>query len=113
MELEVGNAAVKEPGVGPGCGELVGEGLVVVGELADALLERGVLGDQPLQAVVGPGLFQVADLAQEVGDALALLNNLAVGGGEGVLGVEGAFAPGRVVLVAVAAGLPIDVALCG
>jgi hypothetical protein len=52
LEFEIGDAAVEESGVGAGGGELVDEGLGVVGELPDALLERGVLGDQPLQAVL-------------------------------------------------------------
>jgi hypothetical protein len=39
------------------------EGAVVGGELAEALFERGVLGGYPVDAVLGPFRFQVADFA--------------------------------------------------
>ena len=59
------------------------------------LLERGVLGCQPLDGVVGQVELQVADAAEQFADAGALCVDLGVGGLEGVLGVERAFAPGR------------------
>jgi hypothetical protein len=37
-----------------------------------------------LKAVLRPGLLQIPDLAHEVGDALALLENLPIGGRERV-----------------------------
>ena len=43
----------------------------------------------------GPLGFQVPDLAEELADPGALLDDLGVGGLQGVFGVEGAFPPGR------------------
>jgi hypothetical protein len=51
LGFELGDAPVGEPVVGAGGFQPVLEGLVVVGELADALLERGVLGGQPLRGL--------------------------------------------------------------
>ncbi|MCX5612549.1 MULTISPECIES: hypothetical protein [unclassified Streptomyces] len=48
MGFEVGDASVLEAEVGAGRLEAFVEGPVVSGELADALLEIGVLGGDPL-----------------------------------------------------------------
>src|SRR5271165_6310896 len=47
LGFELGDAPVSEPVVGAGGFQPFLQGPVVVGELADALLERGVLGGQP------------------------------------------------------------------
>src|SRR5579859_209941 len=51
LGFELGDAPVGEPVVGAGGFQPLFQGPVVVGELADALLERGVLGDQPLRCL--------------------------------------------------------------
>ena len=89
METQVGTGGL-EPFV---------EGPVVGGELADSLLERGVLGGDPLDGLFGPLGLQVADLAEELADAGALGDDLGVGGFEGVLGVQRPLTPGRFLLV--------------
>src|SRR6266508_3384319 len=66
--FEIGDAPVLEAQVGPGGLEPFVEGAVVGGELADALLERGVLGGDPLDGLLGPFGFQVPDLAEELAD---------------------------------------------
>ncbi|MET7394268.1 hypothetical protein ABZS66_12320 [Dactylosporangium sp. NPDC005572] len=66
---------------------------VVVGELAYALLERGVLLGQPLGGAFGVLGLQVAELPEEDADSLALVVDFGVGGLEGVLGVERALVP--------------------
>ena len=71
------------------------QGAVVGGELADVLLEGGVLGGDPLDGLFGPFGLQVADLAEEFADAGALGEDLRVGGLEGVLGVERPLPPGE------------------
>jgi hypothetical protein len=48
------------------------------------LFECGALGDPLLEAVLGPGVFEVADLAEEVGDVLTLLTELSVRAGGGL-----------------------------
>jgi hypothetical protein len=52
----------------------------------DALLERCVLGSDPLRAALGPFVYQVADLAREGRDPVALSADLGVGGAHGRLG---------------------------
>ena len=99
LGFEVGDAPVLEAQVGAGGFEPFVEGAVVGGELADALFERGVLGGDPLDGLLGPFGLQVADLAEEFADAGALGEDLGVGGLEGVFGVQRAFAPGRLALV--------------
>jgi hypothetical protein len=74
------------------------QGAVFGGELADALLERGVLGGDPLRGLLGPFLFQVAELAREVRDPVPLGADLGVGGVQGGLGVERAFPPACLLL---------------
>jgi hypothetical protein len=59
------------------------------------LFEGGVLGGDPLNGVLGPFGLQVADLAEEFADAGSLVEDLGVGGFEGVLGVERPFPPSR------------------
>ena len=66
--FEVGDAAVLEPQVGSGGLESFVEGAVVGGELLQALLERGVLGRDALDRVLGPVRFEVADAAEEFTD---------------------------------------------
>ncbi len=97
--FEVGEAAVLEAQVGPGCLEAFVEGPVVGGELADALFEGGVLSGDPLDGFLGPFGLKVADLAQEFADAGSLVEDLGVGGFEGALGVERPLPPGRLSLV--------------
>ena len=70
--------------------------LVVCGEGLDLLLEGGVLGDQALDGVGGQVEFQVADLAEQFTDALALGLDLGDGLLQSVLGVECPFPPGGV-----------------
>jgi len=70
----VASPAIGAPGLGDGrsADRLPGAGgmqpflqdRVVLGEVPDALLERGVPGSDPLRAVLGPFVYQVADLAQ-------------------------------------------------
>ena len=70
LGFEVGDAPVLEPQVGP-CGfQPLLQGPVVGGELADALLEGGVLGGDALDGLLGPLGLQVADLAEELADAV-------------------------------------------
>src|ERR1035441_7540593 len=72
LGFELGDAPVGEAGVGAGGFQSFFQGPVVLGELSDALLERGVLGGDPLRGVLGEILFQVADLAHEDGHAAPL-----------------------------------------
>jgi hypothetical protein len=89
--FEVGDALVVEAEV-LSCGlEFLLEGAVPGGERADALLERGVLGGDPLDGFLGPFGLQVADLAEELADTGALGEDLGVGGLERVFGVQCAF----------------------
>jgi hypothetical protein len=69
-------------------------------QLADSLPEGGVLGGDPLDGFLGPLVLQVADLAEEFADAGALGEEFGVSGLERVLGVQRAFAPGRLALAA-------------
>src|SRR6266498_3767065 len=80
LGFEVGDAAVLEAQVGAGGLESFVENAVVGGELADTLLQGGVLGGDPLDGFLGPFGFQVADLAEEFADAGALGEDLGVGG---------------------------------
>ena len=99
LGFEVGDALVVEPEVLP-CGlEFLLKGPLVGGERADALLERGVLGGDPLDGFLGPFGLQVPDLAEELADAGALGEDLGVGGLERVLGVQRPLAPGGLALV--------------
>src|ERR1035437_3503633 len=105
LGFELGDAPVCEAVVGAGGFQPFLQGLVVVGELADALLERGVLGDEPLRCLWRQVVFQVADLAQEDGHAASLGADLGVGFLQCCLGVEGAFPPGRFLVAAGGRGL--------
>lgn len=67
--FEAGDAAILEAEVGAGGFETLVERAVVGGELADPLLECGVLGGDPLDGFLGPLGLQVTDLAQEFTDA--------------------------------------------
>ena len=95
LGFEVGEAAVLEPHVRPGCFQPFVQGPVVGGELPYSLFERAVLGGDVLDGLLGPFGLQVPDLAQEFSDAGALRDDLGVGGLQGVFGVERAFPPGR------------------
>jgi hypothetical protein len=75
------------------------EGPVLGRELADTLLEGGVLGRDAGDGVFRPLGFEVADLAEETADAGSLGRNLGMGGFQGVLGVQRSLPPGRVPLV--------------
>jgi hypothetical protein len=77
--FEVGDALVVEAEVVPGGLESLVEGAVAGGELADALLAGGVLGGDAGDGLLGPLGFEVADLAEEPGDAGALGEDLGVG----------------------------------
>src|SRR5712691_10990063 len=95
LGFELGDAPVGEADVGA-CGlEPFFERPVVLGELADALLERGVLGIDPLDGVVGEFAFGVAELPEQLSDAGALGAYLGAGGFQGVFGVERPLAPRR------------------
>ena len=95
MGLEVGDTPVLEPQVGPGGFESFVERAVVGAELAHALFEGGVLGGDPLNVILCPFGFQIADTPEEFADAIALGEDLGVRGLERVLGVEGSLPPGR------------------
>jgi hypothetical protein len=84
-----------EPQVGAGGFETFVERAVVGAELAHALFEGGVLGGDPLNSILCPFGFQIADAAKELADASALGEDLGVAGLKRVLGVEGPLTPGR------------------
>jgi hypothetical protein len=66
LGFELGDAPVGESVVGA-CGlQPFFEGPVVLGELADALFERGVLGGDPLDGVLGEFVFGVTQLPKEL-----------------------------------------------
>ena len=88
-----------ETQVGPGRREPFAEDAVAGSELADALLEGGVLGCDPLDGLLGPFRLQIPDLAEESADAGPLGEDLGVGSLEGVLGVQRPLAPGGLALV--------------
>jgi hypothetical protein len=103
---------VLEAHAGPGGLKALVKGAVIGGKRADALLERGVLGGDALDGLLGPFGFQVADLAEELADAGALGGDLGVSGPEGVLGVQRPFPPCCLALV-VLAGEHLDPLLAG
>jgi hypothetical protein len=59
---ELGDAPVGEPVVGAGGLQPFLQGAVLDSELKDALLESDVLGGDPLRGLLGPFVFQTADL---------------------------------------------------
>jgi hypothetical protein len=93
--FQVGDAAVLEAQVGPGCFESFVEAAVVGAELSHAVFERGVLRGDSLDIILCPFGFQVADAVEEFADAIALGHDLGVGGLERILGVEGPLTPGQ------------------
>jgi hypothetical protein len=97
---ELGDPAVCEAIVGAGCVEAFFQGLVVVGELAEALLERNVLGGCPLGAVSCGQSFQIADLAHEECDVVPLSAYFG-------MGCLSAVPPGCL-LLGIAAGLDLS-----
>jgi hypothetical protein len=105
--FELGDAAVGEPVVGAGGLQSFLQGSVLLGELADALLERGVLGGDRLRGPLGPLVFQVADLAHQDRDPLSLGTDLSVGCLQSGLCVEGAFPP-RCLLLGAGLGLGLS-----
>src|SRR4029453_19030123 len=95
LGLQVGEAFVEKAIVGSGGVQLLLQAPVVVGELAYALLERGVLLSEALRGAFGVLGLRVGDLPEEDADPFPLGVNLDVGGLEGVLGVKGTLAPRR------------------
>ncbi|MFC7592216.1 hypothetical protein ACFQYP_57185 [Nonomuraea antimicrobica] len=94
MGFEVGDAPILEPDVGSGRLKAFVECAVLGGELTDTLPEGGVLGGDPDDGLLSPFGFQIADLAEEFGDAGALGRDLGVGGLESVFSVQSPFSPG-------------------
>ena len=88
MGLEVGNAPVLGPQVGPGGFKAFVENAVVGAELADALFECVVLGGDPLDGILCPFGFQIADTPEEFADAGALGVDLGVGGLKRIFGLR-------------------------
>jgi hypothetical protein len=86
--FQVGDALVEEARVVSGSAQSVLEPLVVLAELANLMLERGVLGDDPLGAVAGKVLFQVPDPAEESGDGVALPGDFGVGDLQAMRSIE-------------------------
>jgi hypothetical protein len=70
------------------------ERAIVGDELTDPLFKRGVLGGDSLDVIACPFGFQVANLAEQFANAVALKQNLRAGGLECVLGIEGPLTPG-------------------
>jgi hypothetical protein len=68
---------------------------LLCGEVADALLERGVVGGEPLGGVAVVLTMGVAELAEQAADAGALDADLGVRGFERLLGVQRPLLPGR------------------
>lgn len=62
LGFELGDAPVGEPVVGAGGLQPFLQGAVLDCELEDALLESDVLGGDPLRGLLGPFVFQTADL---------------------------------------------------
>jgi hypothetical protein len=87
--FQVGNSTVLEPQDGPDGHETFVERAFVGGERAHALFECGVLGGDPLDGILWPFGFQIADAPEEFADASSLSEDLGVGGLECVLSVEG------------------------
>ena len=95
--LQVGDAFVHEPGVGPGGLEPFLQRPVLRCEFADASLKGGVVGGQASDGVEGVVGLQIADATEQVCDGVPLLPDLGVGCFERVFGVAGSFPPGLVV----------------
>jgi hypothetical protein len=93
--FQVGEAFVEEAIVGAGGLQLLLQAAVVVGELAYALLECGVLFGQTLGGAFGVLGLQITKLSEEDADPLALAVDLGEDGLECVFGVECALVPGR------------------
>ena len=93
LAFEFGDAFVEESVVGACGGESFAELALLVGEFPDALFELGVLGDRALHRVRGVFGLQVADLAEQNGDALALCADLGVCDLQRVFGVERTLSP--------------------
>ena len=116
LGFEVCEPPVLEAHVGAGGLESFVQGPVVGGELPYSLFEGGVLGGDALDGPLGPLGLQVPDLAEELAEAGPLLKDLGVGRLERFLGVEGALAPGRLLLGALrrqVSRLPETAGRCG
>ncbi|OJF15142.1 hypothetical protein BG844_06050 [Couchioplanes caeruleus subsp. caeruleus] len=79
MGFKVSDASILESKVGTGGLESFVEGPVVGGELADALLESGVLDGDPMDGLLGPFGLQVADLTEKFTDPGPLLHSARLG----------------------------------
>ena len=104
LGFELGHPPVGEADVGAGGLESFLQGTVVLGELADALFEGGVLGGDLADDLRCPFAFGIAGLPHEGGYAVALGADLGERGLQCGLGVEGAFPPGRLLRVVVGRG---------
>jgi hypothetical protein len=92
--FEVGDAPVQEAAGGAGGVEAFAQCAVLAGELADAVVQGGVLRGDALRGAGAEGCFEVADRSGELADPAALGQDLGVRVAEGVLGVECSFPPG-------------------
>ncbi|MFE0798636.1 hypothetical protein [Streptomyces sp. NPDC058812] len=82
--LQCSDAPAGEAGVVSGGREALAEAFVVVRQRADLTAQGHVGGGDSYDVGICPVLPQLGDLAQEFGDALALVGNLGVGGFEGI-----------------------------
>ncbi|MFF0131573.1 glutamine synthetase family protein [Streptomyces mirabilis] len=94
LGFEVGDALVGEPVVGASALESFLEPTVFLGELMDASLECGVLGDDGLDGFAGDHLLSVADLPHQLTDLLSLGVYFLLRAGQFCFGVQRPFSPG-------------------
>nr|QIY76518.1 glutamine synthetase [Streptomyces sp. RLB1-33] len=94
LGFEVGDALVGEPVVGASAFESFLEPTVFLGELKDASLECGVLGDDGLDGFAGDHLLGVADLPHQLTDLLSLGVYFLLRAGQFCFGVQRPFSPG-------------------
>ncbi|MEV2255198.1 hypothetical protein AB0I94_32255 [Streptomyces sp. NPDC050147] len=92
--LQCSDAPVGEAIVVPGGREAPAEAFVVERQRADLTAQGHVGGGDAYDVGICPVLLQLDGSAQELGDALALVGNLGVGGFEGFFGVQRALTPG-------------------
>ncbi|GAA4329302.1 hypothetical protein GCM10023086_58370 [Streptomyces venetus] len=92
--LRCSDAPVGDASVVSGGREALAEAFVVVRQRADLTAQGHVGGGDAYDVGICPALLQLDDLAQEFGDALALVGDLGVGGLEGIFGVQRALTPG-------------------
>jgi hypothetical protein len=84
--LGLGDAAIGQPAAGRAACSGSSRTRFSRIEAPDALLERRVPGSDPLRAVLGPFVYQLADLAYEGRDPVAPSADLGAGGVHGRLG---------------------------